>query len=159
MTPAAILIGSVIIAAGLYFGVQRSAAPPRAPVVEASSPVPVPVPAAAPSVVMAQVGTTAQTALRRRVEADALKALEARRAEFVARCWEPSRRKNPSPPVAKYVFAMSFDESGKEIARGISEVRGMDRPDAAQCLRMLPLGIDVPAPGVHLGIEVPMLLP
>lgn len=156
MTPAAILIGSVIIAAGLYLGMQRAAPPPLAPATAVEV---TPAPATSPRAVVPPTRPVALTDLRRRVEADAAKALEARRADFVQRCWEPSRRKNPAPPAAKYIFDMSFDESGKEIARGISEVRGMDRPDAAQCLRMLPLGINVPAPGAHVGVEVEMILP
>ncbi|WP_437517180.1 hypothetical protein [Sorangium sp. So ce1099] len=174
MTPAAILLGSLIIAAGLYFGLQQpapSAAPPpasvearaasaRAPAAPAEAPAsagappqPLPRPAAAmPSSAM-------PSELYERVAADATSALEARRPLFVKQCWEPSLKKNPAPARARYLFNMTFDESGKEIARGISEVRGMDRPDAAHCLRMIPLGIGVPPPGARVAVEVELTLP
>ncbi|AGP37099.1 hypothetical protein [Sorangium cellulosum] len=172
MTPAAIVLGSVVIATGLYLGLQRpapSSGPPPAPppagaeaaaasVKEPPAPAdaqpasqPYPAPAAAPPALRRE--------LYKRVEADAVKALEARRPQFLKQCWEPSVRKNPAPPRAKYLFSMTFDESGKEIARGISEVRGMERPDAAQCLRMIPLGIGVPPPGTRVAVEIEMVLP
>ncbi|WP_437948242.1 hypothetical protein WME98_47685 [Sorangium sp. So ce296] len=166
MTPAAILLGSVVIATGLYLGLQRpapSSGPPPAGAEAAAASVksppapadaqsqPHPAPAAAPPALPRE--------LYKRVEADAVKALEARRPQFLKRCWEPSVRKNPAPPRAKYLFSMTFDESGKEIARGISEVRGMERPDAAQCLRMIPLGIGVPPPGTRVAVEIEMVLP
>ncbi|WP_437641321.1 hypothetical protein [Sorangium sp. So ce854] len=167
LTPAAILLGSVFIAAGLYFGLQR-AAPPAAlppagaeaaaapPAPEAPAPAPLrPAPrAAATGAVPASPGE-----LYSRVAADAIKELEARRPLFVKQCWEPSLKKSPTPARARYLFNMTFDESGKEIARGISEVRGMDRPDAAQCLRMIPLGIAVPPPGARVAVEVEVTLP
>ncbi|WP_438011417.1 hypothetical protein WME89_23875 [Sorangium sp. So ce321] len=173
MTPAAILLGSLIIAAGLYFGLQQpvpSAPPPasaearaasaRAPAAPAEAPAsagtpsqPIPRPAAAaPS-------SALPSELYERVAADAASALEARRPLFVKQCWEPSLKKNPTPARARYLFNMTFDESGKEIARGISEVRGMDRPDAAHCLRMIPLGIGVPPPGARVAVEVELTLP
>jgi hypothetical protein len=157
MTPAAILLGSVIIAAGLHLGLQRAAPPPVAPATAVDRTPPA---SGSPArAALANAGPAARSELRRRVEADAARGLEARRADFVKRCWEPSLEKDPNPPAAKYIFNMSFDESGKEIARGISEVRGMERPDAARCLRTLPLGVDVPAPGARVGIEVEITLP
>jgi hypothetical protein len=159
MTPAAILFGSVIIAAGLYFGLQRSAPPPAAPRAAALEDAPSQPAAPPPAPRPAPVQPAALAHLRRRVESDAARALEAKRAELVEQCWAPSFRKNPKPPRAKYLLSMSFDESGREIARGISEVRGMDRPDTGQCLRMIPLGIDVPAPGVNLAVDVELILP
>ncbi|WP_434048215.1 MULTISPECIES: hypothetical protein [Sorangium] len=172
MTPAAILLGSIFIAAGLYFGLQREAPPaaPRPASAEAAvasakrpaSDAPAAAEAPAPSQPAPRaVDATAasQSELYKRVEADAIKALDARRPLFVKQCWEPSLKKNPTPARAKYLFNMTFDASGKEIARGISEVRGMDRPDAAQCLRMIPLGIGVPPPGARIAVEVEMILP
>jgi hypothetical protein len=168
MTPAAILLGSLFIAVGLYLGLQRpapSAGPPPASVEAAAGSMRAPpVPADAPSPsrphpALAAAPPAQPGALYKRVQADAIRALEARRPLFVKQCWEPSLRKNPAPARAKYHFNMTFDESGKEIARGISEVRGMERPDAAQCLRMIPLGIGVPPPGTRVAVEVEMILP
>ncbi|AUX43174.1 hypothetical protein SOCE26_046170 [Sorangium cellulosum] len=183
MTPAAILLGSVIVAAGLYFGLQRPAHPPaptpsRAEaspaVVEASPAVAEASPAVAEaSPAAAEVEVMAPPPRRAaadpspslpserygRVAEDAARALEARRSDFVKSCWAPSLKKRPAPARAKYIFSMSFDESGKEVARGISEVRGMERSDVAQCLRMIPLGINVPPPGMRAAVEVEVILP
>ncbi|XXX82166.1 hypothetical protein WMF30_25735 [Sorangium sp. So ce134] len=168
MTPAAILLGSVVIATGLYLGLQRpapssgppsagaeaaaaSAQAPPAPADAQAPAQPYPAPAAAPPALPRE--------LYKRVEADAARALEARRSLFVKQCWEPSLKKSPTPARARYLFNMTFDESGREIARGISEVRGMERPDAAQCLRMIPLGIGVPPPGTRVAVEIEVTLP
>ncbi|KYF66846.1 hypothetical protein BE11_00345 [Sorangium cellulosum] len=169
MTPAAILLGSVFIAAGLYFGLQREAPPAasnpasaEAAAASATTPAsgaPAPAEAPAPPQPAPRATDASPSELYKRVEADAIKALEARRSLFVKQCWEPSLKKSPTPARAKYLFNMTFDASGKEIARGISEVRGMDRPDAAQCLRMIPLGIGVPPPGARTAVEVEMILP
>ncbi|WP_437767443.1 hypothetical protein WMF27_19115 [Sorangium sp. So ce281] len=168
MTPAAILLGSLFIAAGLYLGLQRPPPPalPSASVetsaaragalpATAGAPAPsLPVPRPAPA------GASPLTSeLYKRVEGDAARELEARRSLFVKQCWEPSLRKNPAPARARYIFNMTFDASGNEIARGISEVRGMDRPDAAQCLRMMPLELIVPPPGTRVSVEIEMTLP
>ncbi|MGK3983441.1 hypothetical protein WME99_10400 [Sorangium sp. So ce136] len=167
MTPAAILLGSLIIAAGLYFGLQQpapSAAPPPASAEARAASARTLAAAGAPSQPLprpaAAVASSAlPSELYERVVADATSALEARRPLFVKQCWEPSLKKSPTPPRARYLFNMTFDESGKEIARGISEVRGMDRPDAAHCLRMIPLGIGVPPPGARIAVEVELTLP
>ncbi|WP_437321438.1 hypothetical protein [Sorangium sp. So ce385] len=168
MTPAAILLGSVVIATGLYLGLQRpepSSGPPPAGAEAAAVSVKVPPtptdaqPPSQPHPAPAAAPPAPSRELFKRVEADAVKALEARRPQFLKQCWEPSARKNPAPPRAKYLFSMTFDESGKEIARGISEVRGMERPDAAQCLRMIPLGIGVPPPGTRVAVEIEVVLP
>ncbi|WP_437878725.1 hypothetical protein [Sorangium sp. So ce513] len=176
LTPAAILLGSVFIAAGLYFGLQRAAPPAALPPASAEAaaasakappaseaPAPSPAPRAAATGAAAaspdELAAASPGELYKRVAADAMKALEARRPLFVKQCWEPSLKKSPTPARARYLFNMTFDASGKEIARGISEVRGMDRPDAAQCLRMIPLGIAVPPPGARVAVEVEMTLP
>ncbi|WP_437910361.1 hypothetical protein WME95_21550 [Sorangium sp. So ce327] len=169
MTPAAILLGSLFIAAGLYLGLQRPPPPPALPSasVEPSTAragaLPATAGAPAPSLPVphpASVGASPVTSeLYKRVEGDAAKGLEGRRSLFVKQCWEPSLRKNPAPARARYIFNMTFDASGNEIARGISEVRGMDRPDAAQCLRMMPLELVVPPPGTRVSVEIEMTLP
>ncbi|WP_437978725.1 hypothetical protein WMF11_21260 [Sorangium sp. So ce295] len=169
MIPAAILLGSLFIAAGLYLGLQRPPPPPALPSasVEPSTAragaLPATAGAPAPSLPVphpASVGASPVTSeLYKRVEGDAAKGLEGRRSLFVKQCWEPSLRKNPAPARARYIFNMTFDASGNEIARGISEVRGMDRPDAAQCLRMMPLELVVPPPGTRVSVEIEMTLP
>lgn len=188
ITPAAILIGSVIIGSGLYFGLQGQGEPspqdedlpssPRAtsvaPVIPAPQAAPaIPAPQAPPAALAPQAAPPAgvappglglgpppvSTDLKKRVTDGARKALEAKRADYIKTCWEPSFKKNPSPPSAKYIFNMSFDPQGREIARGVSDVRGMERPDTGQCLRMQPMGLEVPAPGAYVGVEIEVTIP
>lgn len=176
LTPAAILVGSVIIGAGLYFGLQGRAQPPDAATPSAPAPTrpegsppgavvfnpPAPQPAGQPALAAPGAGLApppAAAEIRKKAEADAAKALEQLRPHLVKTCWEPSARKKADPSKAKYIFNMSFDPSGKEIARGISEVRGMERPDAAQCLRGEPLSLQIPPPGQHVGVDVELMLP
>jgi hypothetical protein len=64
-------------------------------------------------------------------------------------------KREPLPAKAKYSVQLNFDAQGKEVTRGISEVgRAESRPDVAQCLRTLPMGISVPAPGAALQVVV-----
>jgi hypothetical protein len=164
ITPAAILIGSVIIGAGLYFGLQGQGKPP-----EREDPPPSPraasvAPPAAPPAVAVQPGLdlappAAPAEAKRRATEEAQRALEAKRVEIVKACWDPSFKKNPSPPKAKYLFDVSFDPQGNEIARGISDVRGMERPDTGQCLREQPMGLRITPPGVYVSLELEWTLP
>src|SRR5262245_55948606 len=114
-TPTAILIGSVIIAAGLFFGLrERAPAPPPAapsgttvaapqqPPQQAPAPPPAP-----PAVPREQVAK--QVAL----------ALEKHRALLIEKCWKPSVEKQPTPASAKVTFNFTFDASGTMLARGL----------------------------------------
>jgi hypothetical protein len=90
-----------------------------------------------------------------RVAAEAGLALEQARPDFVARC---APRDGPSG--AKLTFNVTFDASGREIARGISEDRRLRAPALASCLRRLPIGsLRVSPPGANVGVRVSMNLP
>jgi hypothetical protein len=97
--------------------------------------------------------------LKSTVAKQAAKALEAEREELVKACWEPAVKASPEPPKAKYIYNVSFDADGKEIARGVSETREMSRSDVAQCLRDRPLSLRIPPPGVNVGVDVTFILP
>jgi len=169
ITPAAILIGSGIIGAGLYFGLQGQGKPPERedppPSLRAASVAPpAPPPPAAPPAAGAPPGLdlappAPPAEAKKRALEEARKALEAKRVEIVKTCWDPSAKKNPSPPKAKYLFDVSFDPQGNEIARGISDVRGMERPDTGQCLREQPMGLRITPPGVYVSVELEWTLP
>jgi hypothetical protein len=59
-----------------------------------------------------------------------------------------------------FTFNLTFDGSGREIARGIGEDRRARAPEVASCLRRLPLGtLRVPAPGTRVGVRVALALP
>jgi hypothetical protein len=162
-----ILIGSTIIAIGLHAGLRdrRPAAPgspagpppPTRPAdgEERAGPVlPPPAKPGDPRPAGAD-GETARTAARRA----ATRELEARRRDLVATCWTPFARKAPEPKRARFKFNLIFDAEGREAARGIAEVRGEERPEAARCLRSRPLDLRIPAPGQPVSLEVDLVLP
>jgi hypothetical protein len=164
-TPAAILIGSAVIAAALFFGLQQrhdphpderpqapppasgavseAAARPRARAPEPAAPPPAPSPGASREVVTQQAG----------------KALGAHRAALVKRCWEPAVAKAPEPRTIRYVFNLAFDAAGREVARGVIEDRETARIDVTRCVGENLPPIEVPPPGAVISVEVPFSLP
>lgn len=143
---------------------RRELTPPaaRPPRVEAPPSVPVPVvtpaaphvrPAAAP-----EPRARATPELMARVAAEAGQSLDAVRAELVARCVPPDRAGELGG--ARFTFNVTFDASGREIARGIGEDRRFRAPEVASCLRRLPLGtLRVSAPGANVGVRLALKLP
>jgi hypothetical protein len=140
---AAIFGGCVVIALALYLALRprgpRAPAPrgvPRAPVTEASP------------------------ALADRVNADVQTALRARIPHWIETCWTPAIAANPTPATSKYVFDLTVDAAGNEIARGISEVRDEpSRSDVGTCLRADREPIHVPPPKVPVRVSVWVRLP
>ncbi len=100
------------------------------------------------------------TELRAKVEASAAKAFEAERANFRKTCWDPAAKQAPEPSTSKFVFNVTFDgATGKEISRGVNELRNESRSDVAQCLRTLPIGVVIEPVGVNVNVDVPITLP
>lgn len=178
LIPGSILLGCAMIAGALYFGLQGGTSQPGAPgAVSPSSaataatpglggssrPSPAQptgaqaLPGAAAAVLnvpaaAADVQAAAVTAAKSAVETE-------KKATILPRCWEPAIKSRPSPAVAKYMINMTFDPTGKEVARGIAEDRAAERADVAACLRQLPLGLQIAPPGVTVRVEVPLELP
>lgn len=115
-------------------------------------PVPAPVaPGAAPLLTPQGRPTPALVA---RVTDDARRALEEARTGLLARCAPAGHRAR-----ARLTFNVTFDASGREIARGIAEDRTARAPEVASCLRKLPLGsLRVAAPGTSVGVRVALNL-
>lgn len=148
-TPMAIVLGSVILATGLYFGLQRTPQPQiSAPVVQPSTHPVAPLP---------PVEMSAET--RARGVEDARLALEGAREEMVRRCWTPAAATQPEPRQVPLVFNMSFSAQGELTGLGLSEDRAANRPEVANCVRQLGLSLRVRAPGSLLLVEVPFTLP
>jgi hypothetical protein len=155
--PAAIVIGSCVIAGAIFLTrrpppAERSSDVPaaRAAVDAATAAPPAPTPTPAPP-----QGTPANVTAER-----VAAALEAQRARFVKDCWAPSAAKTPDPPRSPYIFNVSISPEGREMARGISEVREQSRGDVAQCLRgIVDAPVQVEPPGVTQSVEVTLWLP
>jgi hypothetical protein len=86
-------------------------------------------------------------------------ALLARKPRLVEQCWKPALAREPLPATAKYLYAMSFDAQGKQIAQGISEPRDASRWDVARCLREQPMDLVIPPQGGNVSVEVTLELP
>lgn len=150
--PAAIVLSSVILATGLYFGLQRTAQPVVMPPI--TGPVVPPDPPVGPP---RPVEMSAET--RARGVEDARLALEGAREEMVRRCWTPAAAKQPEPRQIPLMFNMSFSAQGEMTGFGVSEDRAAHRPEVANCVRLLGLPLRVRAPGSLLLVEVPFTLP
>ncbi|AKT43849.1 hypothetical protein [Chondromyces crocatus] len=164
LIPTAILVGCTIIGAGVFFGLRSqppSPVPSALPQASASAPSPQTGPAAQPPSVpgLGLAPAPVPPAVRQQVVDEMRKQLERQRPDLVKTCWTPFAQKQPEPPKAKYLFNSTFDSSGKEIARGISEVEGMERPEAGHCLRSRPMDLQVSPTGHYVGVEVEFFLP
>jgi hypothetical protein len=163
-TPAAILIGCGVIAVTLHFTL-RAPGPAQRPATEAGASAARAAPAAPDAAAGpsgAQPGVTASAAPldRDAVKLAAERALaQEKAATFVPRCWQPLVARAAEPATAAYTFDVTFDAGGNEIGRGISERRGASRPDVAQCLRELPIGLTVPPPGAPVQLELELRFP
>jgi hypothetical protein len=175
-TPAAILIGSALIAVGVFFGLRQRPLDDRS-LVESPAPssrsapgsasrdaVAAPSPAsrdavAAPSPTSRDAVAAPGPASQDIVAAQVTKALEAYRGDIIERCWKPSVAKQPKPPTTKIVYNFSFDSSGRQIIRGAREDRETSRPEVRQCIDGILKPLQIETTGTSVFVEVPFTLP
>ncbi|WP_437950070.1 hypothetical protein WME98_04100 [Sorangium sp. So ce296] len=175
-TPTAILLGSAMIAAAVYLGLRHGPAAvapdSRAAAGDAShrgEPAP---PAGAAERASgerapgegapgegAPAAQRAPAVPREEVARQAARALEARRPALVERCYKPAIAARPAPREVKYVFNLTFDAQGRQIARGIIEDREASRPDVTACLATALPPVAVEPPGASVRVDVPFSLP
>lgn len=163
--PLSIVIASVIVATGLYLGLQRPPAPAAALPPAASQPTPPTAPITAPTT----SPTTSPPArpvpppltpeVQARAIANASAALEVMRPELRRRCWTPSVARRPEPARLPLTFTMSFTPQGQLVVLAISDDPKIVRNDVSTCLRSIAIPIKIPAPGHALQLEVPFVLP
>ncbi len=158
-TPAAILLGSVIIATAIYLRDPAQPSPAPASALAPATSVPAaahqaapttPAPAATP-----QPPAVSNDVVRQQVS----QAIEKHRALLVERCWKPSVQKQPEPAQAEFVFNFGFDAAGTAVTRGIVESRANQRPGVAACVSQQLPAISLPALGQPVYVEVPFKLP
>ncbi|HEY2511364.1 MAG TPA: hypothetical protein VGI39_10935 [Polyangiaceae bacterium] len=159
--PVAILAGCSIIAVAVYLGlsarpvvVVAPALSSAVPVASASAPEQAVMPAAAASLLGA-ANHPPSTGL----DADVASALEKLRSSLVQACWKPAVAAQPTPDHATYMFDLTFDEAGREVARGVSEIDRTSRADVAQCIRAHYTPLAIPARGARTRARVPLTLP
>ena len=159
--PAAILAGCSILAVAVYFGLKARPVVVVAPALSSSAPAasegeadrPV-IPATAASLLGAANHPPGAPA-----DADVASALEKLRPSLVQTCWKPAVAAQPSPDHSTYLFDLTFDEAGHEVARGVSEVDRTSRADVARCIRAHYTPLAIPARATRTRARVPLTLP
>jgi hypothetical protein len=159
-----VLLGSVVIALGLYFGLRASstAAPYAGPAHAApgSAAPALPRGEALPRPAESGPAERGPPAPGTSVSADAAAALAAMHGELKKKCWEPAIAAQPAPARSKYLVSLSFDKDGREVGRGISEIRDADsRPDVATCLRGVVAPLKISPPQQFVTVEIPLAFP
>jgi hypothetical protein len=158
--PLSILGAGALVGIGLFFGLRRDPPPAVVPVGGAPSSPMVTSPAERgdvatpgrpaepqPAAPLARVDPGLGVAVPGSKAADeaAEKAVAAyKKKVLLPKCWEPATAKQPTPAKAKYKLSLAFDGAGKEIGRGLSEDRSAARPDVADCIRALPMALELP---------------
>jgi len=136
---AAIFGGCVVIAVALFLAlrVPPAPAPPKRPV---------------PSRPVVRSETE--------VTGDVTAALAAQLPALRAACWDPAIAVTPEPATSRYTFDLTVGPDGREVARGISEIRDEpSRADVARCLRELPGRLQVRAPNKATRVQVWLRFP
>lgn len=104
---------------------------------------------------------TAPLEVQSAVESAAASALaNLKEQDFKPRCWAPTLAAAPEPARSTYSVQITFDADGREIARGVSELRDTDsRSDVANCLGRSDLTLQIPPPGQIVSVVVPLHFP
>ncbi|WP_437708226.1 hypothetical protein WMF45_29600 [Sorangium sp. So ce448] len=168
-TPTAILLGSAMIAAAVYLGLRHGPAgvpaDPR-PAREAPEPPADAASSAGPAARAPGAGAPARpvqapapSVARDEVAMQAARALEAHRPALIERCYKPAIAAQPAPRGVKYVFNLTFDAQGRQLARGIIEDREASRPEVTACLVDALPSVAVAPPGANVRVDVPFSLP
>lgn len=164
LIPGSILLGSIFIAIGLFLGLSERSAPIETP--------PQPGQRQSEAAVEPEVPQTYAPTRQQEptnppqdvyvvAEKQIIAALaEAKTSLFIPKCWTPIVEQTPEPAQSHYSINMTFNAAGVEIARGISELRDTDsRPDVANCLRLLPIGLKIVAPHTTVAVTLPLDFP
>lgn len=150
----AIVAGSVIISAGLYFGLQGRGAPEPSPPSSSpptatgtvaafsagSSVTPPPVPGMPPAALPG-----ASPELSARVQKAVAAAIEDERRTNLKKCWESARTEG-GPPKVKLTWNGTIGTDGKPAAYGISEHRDAFQPGVSECASKALQGIILSEP-------------
>jgi hypothetical protein len=150
--PLSILLGSVIIALGLYFGLRVPTPAPTIAPPEGKAPG-APTRAAPPE--HKAVAPLPPSAEQLQTHVAAL--VEGAKPRWKAACWDtadPAKRKP-----GRYVAGLAFDAAGRVTVSGVSEVRDASDPEVAQCIRVQVNEFQIPAPGRYVVFEIPFTMP
>lgn len=145
-TSTAILLASGLVAVSIFFGLRGRA--PEAPAVEATPP-------AAPEPVVAPPRISAPELVARQ----ASEALAYQRTRLRDLCYRPAAIAAGEALPAAWVFNVTFDARGAQLARGMVEQRGTSTPELTRCVGEQMEPLLVPPPGATIMVEVPLSFP
>jgi len=158
-TSTAILIGSCVIALGLYLGLNgRNQAPVPVPNVAVAPTSEVPA-APAPVAVAPKPVVPSPSVDKKRVIEEASASLDKHKKALSEKCLAPSLAKKPDPSKVKYIFNITFDANGKVIARGVTEDRETARSEVLACVSANFPELQVSPLGQSVLVDVPLELP
>jgi hypothetical protein len=163
MLPLSILGGALIISVGLYLGLSSRAAPPtpatsavQSPTGTATTAAPTADPYRAPDAPPQPASSVRPISAS---QAEAEKAIASLRKEITDHCWAPHKGDDGIPKKLKFIYSGSFDATGIEVARGLSEERGAVWGPVSTCARDLKMNLKIPAPGTVLNVTIPFEVP
>ncbi|MDC0677478.1 hypothetical protein [Sorangium atrum] len=167
-TPTAILLGSAMISAAVYLGLRHGpAGVPTEPRPVGGAPwQPADAVSSAGAALAPGAGASARplqapapSVPREQVAMQAARALEAHRPALIERCYKPAAAARPAPRGVKYIFNLTFDARGRQLARGIIEDREASSPEVTACVVDALPAVAVPPPGANVRVDVPFSLP
>lgn len=152
--PSSIVLASVIISLGLYFGLRRPEAGPTPPqaAVDASPKV-APVPVQGPATPPPRPALPSEEQLRAEVAAH----VEAAKPRWKVACWDTADPATRKP--GRYISILAFDAEGQVDISGITEIRGGSDSNVGQCLRLQVSTFKISAPGRNVSFEIPFEIP
>lgn len=74
---------------------------------------------------------------------EAARVVMSKKAAFAAACWTPLQSSQPVPAQSRHRVRETFDAEGNEVSRTVEDVPGQSRADVAECLRALPLDLEI----------------
>jgi hypothetical protein len=90
---------------------------------------------------------------------EAARAVMAKKAELKAACWTPLLAKQAEPTQSQHMLRATFDPEGHEVSRTVDDVPGRSRADVAECLRALPLELEINARDKPTTVAVTLAFP
>ena len=148
-TPIAILIGSAIISAGLYFGIQN---------LPLQSSVEVAATSGTPE--SALINAMPARASDDQIRPQVIRQLKGHHETILELCWPREVSRETTDSSERYQLDLTFDgQTGQQLARGIQQYRANRWPQVASCLeRSLP-AITIDPTGKNARIQVTLMLP
>jgi hypothetical protein len=167
--PSSLVLASVIIALGLYFGLRTQAPSAGSTTSRTGTATELPASPVDPSRTgavppLVQGSSQGGSTLPPRpvppddqLLAEVVALVERAKPRWKAACWDTADPATRKP--GRYVSGLAFDASGKLTISGVSEIRDGSDPGVSSCLRLLVNEFQISAPGRNTTYEIPFEIP